>query len=189
MSRIFLDDLRAAATALFADNTAGDISPADLRGVMLDTIDSTIEDEGGIYSVTPTLAIPTAVAYAELLNIYTTDVGGDGTFLIPDFTLGTVTTSATAGFSYEVSAQLSFEGANNTQYDFTIMHDGVAVGVGESVTGRGSGRPVGVNITSLSLSTPASAVVTLAVQSPDGVSTIDILKASLFTIIKPTNNP
>ena len=49
MSRIFLDDLRADIAALFADNTIGAISPANLRGIMLDTIDSTIEDEGGIY--------------------------------------------------------------------------------------------------------------------------------------------
>ena len=184
-----MDDIRTDLSALLV--TGGNTPAPALNALLIDTIDSSIEDEGGIYSTTPVNGIATALTYTELNTIYTTDLGGGGSFIIPNFAAGNVATSSVAGFTYQVIAQLSAEIAKNDRFDFTILQNGVPVGVGESVTGNGVGtnRPVGVNVTSLILSSPADAVYSVAVKSPDGVSVLNVLKCSLFTVIKPTNNP
>ena len=191
MTRRFLDDVRADIDAVIVPNGAGAITAALMNPIMHDMIDSTIDDEGGIFGVTPVTGIPVTAAFSELLTLFTTELGGDGTFIIPAAALGQVTSSAVAGFTYNALVQLSVECANNSQFDFTVMQDGIAIGVGESVTGRGTGngRPVAVNIETLILSAPADAVYTVGVKSPDGNSNINVIKASLFIVVKPTNNP
>lgn len=187
--RKFLDTVRADLTAQLV--TAGETTAPQLNDLLIDLIDSSIEDEGGIFSLTPTNGLAVDLAYTEITSAFTANIGGDGVFIQPDFTIGAVQTSPTAGFSYQILVQLSVEIAKNDRFDFTVMQDGVPIGVGASVTGNGVGtnRPVGVSVTSLVLSSPANAVYTVAVKSPDGASTMNVLKASLFTVIKPTNNP
>lgn len=187
--RKFLDNVRAAIVAQLV--TAGETTAPQLNDILIDLIDSSIEDEGGITSTTPVNGVDVDLTYTEITSVFTANVGGDGAFIKPDFTVGAVQTSPTAGFSYHVLVQLSVEIAKNDRFDFTVVQDGVAIGVGTSVTGNGVGndRPVGVNMNVLVLSAPANAVYTVAVKSPDGASTMNVLKASLFTVIKPTNNP
>ena len=45
MARRFLDDVRADIQSLLPDNITGEISPADMRTLLTDITDSTIQDE------------------------------------------------------------------------------------------------------------------------------------------------
>ena len=70
MTRRFLDDIHSDVTTLFADNVTGNISPADLRSVFNDTLDSTIQDEADIFSTGPTAGIVLTGTFASLTTIY-----------------------------------------------------------------------------------------------------------------------
>jgi hypothetical protein len=157
----------------------------------LDTIDSCIQDEAAIVSSTPSTGIATTTTWQPLTTgIYDGTVGGDASFLIMDAVNGTVTTSATAGFTYSFAGKLSLTGIDqNTPIEFAILADGVAVGFIASVTGGHNSRPLSVDVGFITLSTPASTVYTIGVQTPDGVQTIAISDIALGVTINPTNNP
>lgn len=189
MARRFLDDIKADIDTIFVAE-GGMRVETEHKPILLDIIDSLKQDEGGIYGLTTVPSVAVTATYSALTSIYEAQAGGDD-FIIPDFAAGTVAAGTTAGFTYTVFASLSFEGSNNDQFDFTVLADGAPLGVGESVTGRGTGngRPVPVNIRTGILSTPADTVFALAIKSPDGNSNINVLSGSLYIVIEPTNNP
>lgn len=189
MSRIFLDDLRAATTALFADNTTGDISPADLRGVMLDTIDSTVQDECNLAATAPTLALATTASFVPL-SVYGEDNGGDGVFLTPDFVSGTITTAAEAGFTYTINCNATIESLQNSvPCEFVVLENGIPDGLAFALTGDGKDDPVSIAIRHLINAAPASAVYSIGIRTPDGASTLDVMAIEVIAVIHPTNNP
>lgn len=190
MTRRFLDNVRADIATLLADNTTGDITAPIMQGVLLDMIDSTIQDESAIASNTPSLAVATAIAWQPLTTgIYDVSTGGDATFLILDVINGTVTTSATAGFSYSFEGKVSFTDINsNTPIEFSILKNGVQVGFIAALTGGGGTRPRSTAFSHINLSAGANDVYTIGIQTPNGVSSIDIVSVGLSATILPTNN-
>jgi len=191
MTRRFLDDVRADINSMIVTNTTGDITAAILAPLMIDTIDSTIQDECAISSNTPSLGVASTPVWQSLsTGIYDNVIGGDGNFLNPDVLTGTVTSSAIAGWTYELEGKISIEGINqNTSIEFSILADGVPVGFIASVTGGHGERPLSTSVSHIALSTPASTVYTLGYQTPNGNETIDIGSVGLSMTIQATNNP
>ena len=88
--RKFLDTVRSDLTALLV--TAGLTPAQSLNALLIDLIDSSIDDEALISSNVASLAVPTATTWAALTaNIYDVEQGGDGSFLTTDFAAGTIT--------------------------------------------------------------------------------------------------
>jgi hypothetical protein len=189
MTRRFLDNIRTELDALLV--TGGATTALELKPLLIDMIDSTVQDESAIASNTPSLAIPTAVAFTPLTaGIYDLSVGGDATFLKLDVAGGTVTTASTAGFTYEFEGKISFTDIGSNQaIDFSILADGVQVGFIAAMTGGGGSRARTAAFSHIQLSAGANAVYTIGVSTPAGVSTIDILSVGLTAMITPTNNP
>lgn len=188
MTRRFLDDIRANITALLV--TAGETTAPDLAALMIDQVDSVVDDEAAIASTTPSLAVPTAIAWQPLTTgIYDISVGGDGDFLKVDATAGNITGSSVAGFTYELDGKISFQDlGSNVAINFSILVDGVQAGFIAALTGGGGTRPRTAAFTHIVLSAPADALFQIGIQTPDGVQAIDIGSVGLQATIKPTNN-
>ena len=191
MSRIFLDDLRNSINTEIIFNDAGEITADVLRPLLIDTIDSTIQDECVLASNVPSLGIVTGAAWVALTTgIYDITVGGDAEFLLPDEAAGHISTSAVAGFTYVVRGSISFtDMQNNRHINFAILADGVPVGFIAHDTGRGNGKPESASFEHVSLSAPANTVYQIGVQTDDGANTVDVLTIGLSVVIQPTNNP
>ena len=189
MSRRFLDDIRNDLTGLLV--TAGQTTAPELNALLIDMIDSTIQDEAAISSNTLSSGIATTTSFVSLTSdIYDSTIGEDAVFLKTSFTNGTITTTSTPGFTYEIAAKASIDGIDqNTSIEFTIMADGVAVGFVGATTGGHGSRPLSVDVTYIDVSVPADTVYTLGVRTADGAETINILSIVLGATIKPTNNP
>lgn len=188
MTRRFLDDIRGDLTAQLV--TGGDTTAPALNALLLDMIDSVIQDESIIASNTTSLAVPTAIAWQPLTTgIYDIEVGGDGNFLKPDVINGFIETISVLGFTYEVEAKINFADlGSNTEIDFSILNNGVPVGFVASLTGGGGSRPRSASFSHIDLSTVANSQFTIGVQTIGGVNTIDIISVGLTLTIQPTNN-
>lgn len=188
MTRRFLDDVRDDLNTLLV--TGGETKADEIRPLLIDMIDSTIQDECAIASVVQTDNIATSPAWLKLnTTIFGIDIGGDGVFLKPDFSAGEITTSTTAGFSYDVGAAISFEGQANTRFDFQLLKDGVPVGAIDIQTGQGNNDPITALPRAYIPSADSDAVFSVGVRSPDGANTVDVISAILYINILPTNNP
>ena len=188
MARRFLDDIRSDIASQFADNSNGNISPADLRSVTVDMLDSSVQDECDIFSTAPTVGLVLNGTFSDLTTIYDGQEGGDGLFLIPSFASGMVAGTSTPGFTYVVIADITVEASNNEEIDFSIGINGVATGFIGSVVGDGM-RDQSVRVENLDRTAPASAVYTLMARAADGAATPTIQDVILRVIIVPTNNP
>jgi hypothetical protein len=191
MARRFLDSIRADIASQLADNVTGNITAPVMQNLLLDMIDSTIQDEAAIASNAISLAVPTAIDWTSLaVGVYDITVGGDATFLKLDAVNGTVTTSATAGFTYEFEGKISFSDiGSNTPIDFSILADGVQVGFIAAMTGGGGTRARTSAFSHISLSATPNAVYTIGVRTPNSINALDILSVGITAIITPTNNP
>lgn len=187
MTRRFLDDVRGDVTALLV--TGGNTTAPQLSGLLIDTIDSSIQDECSIASTAPTANLATTAAFVPL-SVYGEEHGGDGSFLTPSFTNGVVTTSPTAGFTYSISCIVTIEDLQNgIPCEFVVMQNGVPEGLAFALTGDGSNDPVTITIRHLINAAPANAVYSIGIRTPNGANSLDVVAIEMIAIIHPTNNP
>jgi hypothetical protein len=189
MTRRFLDDVRADINAQIITNAAGLITAAILAPLMIDTIDSSVEDEAGLGSniLVPALAVNDTTWTVVPMD---TARGGDAQFLIVDLIGNQITTSPVAGYTYNNTGLASIIGSNNAVYELAILADGLPVGYIGVVTTRGPSKPVTVQAYELELSTPASTSFQIGIRIVSAVSgTVDIVSSANIVTIKPTNNP
>jgi hypothetical protein len=191
MSRRFLDDVRAEIHAIIKTNGNAEITGPLLNGLMIDMIDSTIQDESVIASNIPSGPIPTTTTFTPLTTgIYDESSGGDGVFLKPDFINGEIISGATAGFSYTVRGLVSINDTQiNRLVNFVILKNGVPAGFISQNVGRGNSKPISLSVEHYSLSTPSDTVYQIGVETPDGANTVDILSIGMSLTIQATNNP
>ena len=189
MTRRFLDDIRNDVTTILVTN--GETTAAEMRGMMLDMLDSTIQDEAVIASNVPSLAVPTAITFIPLTTgIYDAEVGGDADFITVDIINGTIKSSTTAGFTYELEGKVSFQDLGvNTPINFAILRNGIQQGFIAEMTGGGNNRPRTASFSHVVLSAESDAIFTIGVQTPNGVQNIDINSIAMSCTIQPTNNP
>jgi hypothetical protein len=186
--RRFTDDIAVDINALLI--SAGATTALELSPLLIDTLDSTVVDECIILSTAAALAQPTAIAWTPVAGaVYNDSVGGDGSFLLPDTALGTITTTATLGFTYKAVGFITFTDlAVSKVIEFSVMKNGGPVGFVSSLTGGGNGRPRTATFAALDLSNSPSDVYTFGIQTPAGIEAIDILSIALELVIQPTRN-
>jgi len=189
MSRRFLDDVRADINAAIIPNGAGLITADVLRPILIDSIDSSIDDEAIIGSSLDVIGL--AINDTTWTVIPCDDsVGGDAQFLNVDLANNQIVTSPTAGYTYASSALVNLVGANNKRFEIAVLEDGTPSGAIGEITARGNNKPVNVTAFGLELSTPSSTSYTIGIRSiDDPADTLDIHDRALSVTIKPTNNP
>ena len=188
MSRKFLDTVRSDISAQLQTNA--NTTGLELNAVLQDLIDSSVQDESAIAGTTPVLSFVTSTAWTEIDEGYTVDVGGDAEFLFPNFASGQIQTSNTAGFTYNIRAQISIADlGNNVPVEFTLLANGVPTGFIATTAGRGNNRPLTVSFSGIKLSGVANEVWSVGVATPNAADTIDIFSISMSVTILPTNNP
>jgi hypothetical protein len=187
MTRRFLDDVRADIHAIIKTNGNAEITGPLLNGLMIDMIDSTINDECALIQTTDE-AYVTSITFEPIDN-YDSSVGGDGDFLTPDILLGTIKSSPTSGWTYDVEGQISFIAQNNADYEFTMLRNGAPSGFLASITGTGNNDLQTLSVNTTILSNVADNFVSLGFRSITGGNSITITNVVLKAVIKPTNNP
>jgi hypothetical protein len=189
MSRRFLDDVRADINAQIIANGAGLVTANILRPLMIDTIDSTIDDEAVIGSNTlvPALAVNDVTWTPLPADI---EVGGDAQFLTVDLINDQIISAPTAGYTYNATGLASLSGATNRVFEMAILQSGVPVGYIGNISTGGNARPVSAQAFRLSLSTPISSNFQLGIRSVTNANdVIDVVSSALTLTVKPTNNP
>ncbi len=140
-------ELLAQADATLPDNTTQEISPADVRQMFRDFLDTIAPAYGVIacssttetLSATPQVLAPFTSALAAVAGYYTTNLtNGSVTRLVQ--------TAGLAGATDFVVASGSVAGANNANVLVELYKNGVATGYKASVTCSGAGDEQGFNI-------------------------------------------
>ena len=189
MARKFLDDVRAEINTLINDNASGEISPLDVRTCLIDIVDSGVQDESYIFGDVPDQPFALTGAYQSIGTLYTTGVPAVPGFVTPNSGAGTITLSATAGFTYSIKTQITLSTSNNEEVDFRIGINGVPVGYVGSIIGSAGGRELSVSVEYILLAAGVSDVITLMARAADGSGTMSVDSIFLFAAILPTNNP
>ena len=189
MPRKFLDNIRTEISTLFADNTTGDISAADLQQVTLDMVDSLAQDEGFIYGDVTTAPIALTATPIPISTGYTTSVGGVPGFVILNQAGGSIQLGPTAGFSYELKAQITIATTVNEEVHFQLGVNGSPVGYIGSISGAAGGNEVSVAVEFIRLTSLSNEVWQIYASAPDGAATMTINSIFLFAAVLPTNNP
>jgi hypothetical protein len=187
MARRFLDDIRADLLTLLPDNVVGEISPADVRGILRDIIDSTVQDEAAMTSP-PSVPLNLTPVPTEYPAIFDASIGGLPGFLTPNPTTGRFELSPTPGFSYQVEFFIQAEGQQNAEVNINIMQNGVPVGESYEIVCRGPGRGVSTSARWIELSGLANMTYGIGISSPTSAS-ISVTNAFGLAVIVPTNSP
>jgi hypothetical protein len=189
MTRRFLDDVRADINAQIITNAAGLITADVLRPLLIDSIDSSVDDEAGIGSITPVIGLAVndttwTVIPADELR------GGDAQFLNVDLPGNQIISAPSAGWTYNITGLVSIIGSNNDVFELGVLFDGAQNGYIGIATTRGPNKPVTVQCYELELSTPVSTSFQIGMRCV-GVAnnTVDIGSSASIVTIKPTNNP
>ena len=186
MARRFLDDVRAEINAQIIANAAGLITAPILNPLLIDSIDSSTDDEAVLFLSTPATGVAVGLAWTPIN--FDSSIGGDLNFLVVDLAADNITTTVTAGFTYKVEGFITGTAGNNDVVELAIGIAGVPVGFIGAFTGRGAGRPQSTTCGFFTNSAASLSSFQLIAQSPGG-ATVDVTGLALTVTIKPTNNP
>ena len=186
MTRKFLDQIKTDMETILPDNLTNEVSPADIRTVITDVMDSTKQDEGVISGGAVGVA-PLDGVFQSLAS-FDTEEGDDAIFLKLNAAAGQIQTASTAGYTYQISAKIAFDAGNNN-LEFTIGMNGTPIGFITRDEGAGNNDQVTIQVGYFSRSTPADAVFTLMVRAVDGSANLNVVETALAAVIWPTNNP
>jgi len=192
VSRKFLDDIRAEITSQMPDNSVGLVTPAIVRGIMRDIVDSTVEDVAFIYRTGgPATGYARTATAALLPNLFDADYlasNMDGT--TTQITAGTITLGTVAGRQYKGTFNITFEGANGTEVQAGLFIGGVLSPLwGAAASVPAASRQVTITMPWYINKSVASQVIGPALWLPNGAGTIDVTAVQFSCSIMPTNNP
>jgi hypothetical protein len=138
MTRKTIIALRTEADALLPDNTTGEISPADVRGVIKDIIDTFSPGYGILATETLTMAAlgltPRAIPYTETLALTPEYTAVLGTGAVTRLAQGLPTTVNRISFSADVAAPTGDE------IVVSLFRDGIDIPGGTTCSGQGIGN-------------------------------------------------
>jgi len=191
MTRKFLDTLKTEMSGVgrIEDNTTGLVSPADVRAVLTDIIDSTVQDEASLKSTAAFTGYSMPATYAVIggSGVYDAETGDDGDFLNNDLTAGTITGTSVAGYSYVVDASITLSNvANGRPIILAITSDDVVTDE-TSVVGAGA-DPISRSWRRFIQTASADETFAIAAYDDSGASTCDINSINLTVSIVPTRN-
>lgn len=188
MTRKFLDAVRAEINTLVADNTSGDISPADVRTCLLDITDSTVNSTAWYASSTPSLAVPLTTTG----TIPPAPVPQSGQ---EDPTLITVSTgtrqftvqAAAVGFSVEIFCLVTMSSANNNKVSLDLYVNGAIQIFGAEVVNTGPTDPSTISFAAY-INAAVAGTLDMRLRTLTGAFNVDVLNSAMSASILPSNN-
>jgi hypothetical protein len=145
MPRLTFAALQAEVAALLADNTTGDITPADVRQVFNDMMDTFQPASSGLTGEPPAaLSMTTTDAKVAVFDTALSNVGQAGV-ITPNIANDSIATSLVG--IHRLDFTTSVEGPNNDDLIFTIYRNGTPTVVATEAALRGNGNRVEVTMT------------------------------------------
>ena len=192
MTRKYTDELKSELTTTLPDNSTGLITPALLRGVIEDVIDSLRPAWAGIradHSAAP-VSFATSATWTKINAAGLWTVGGqsDNSEFSYDLVNGELVTKF-ANYNHLCQAAINFAGTTNVEYQFSLAMNGVPLGTLVSVDGDGAGRILQAADMAIIISTAVNDRISLMVRSPGGASSIQISQADVFGQMQTTRYP
>ena len=191
MARQFLDTLRTQINNLLPDNSSGLITPAIVRTLMTDTVDSLVSDDATINRESATPAVlATQITPTQITGIADTagvDTNMDGTSA--NAANGSFLSGAVAGRSYRLVMYATVELAINAQINLGVRVNGLLSGFTVQANGLGATKPISLVLFAAFGSQPAGATVECMAWTPDGVDNVTFNEFLAQYVIQPTNNP
>lgn len=186
MTRKTLAALKVEIAALLPDNTAGEISPADLRTVLDNAIDSLNTVVAMSYG-SPNVTFATTATVQKLpANFFTAVINDDITVLEGRAgAAGDLIARSNVG-QLQVAFDVSLSGGNNVQYDFRVLRNGVALPPIFRESTQGAGNPVTIAGSWLIDNPAVDDVFTIGISTPDGNSSPTIAGCAIKGAMFPT---
>ena len=191
MSRKFLDDIRDEINTQMPDNNVGLVTPAIVRGIMQDIVDSTVEDVAFIYRTGGILTYARTTTPALLPNLF------DANYLATNMdgvttqqAAGTITLGNVAGRQYKGTFNITFEGANQAEVNAGLFVGGVLTPLwGAAASVVAANRQTTITMPWYINKSVASQVIGPALWLPNGAGDISVTAVQFSCSIMPTNNP
>lgn len=139
MARKNFTTLQTEINTALADNNVGAITPAVLRGLEQDIID-TFQPAGGGLTGLPSAALSLTTA-DQKLAVFDTALPnlGQAGVITPNVANDDIASSLIG--AHRMSFSSSVEGPNNATVIFTFYRDGVTTTIASEITTRGAGNP------------------------------------------------
>jgi hypothetical protein len=184
MTRKTFAELTTEVGALLPDNTTGEITPADMRTMLQDILDSIIPAYGAmVISSQYTLA---AVGQTHKALPFQTVIAETTPEFVCNAAGGTVQRAQSIA-STQILFQADFSGPSNREVICTILADGVATPfVGRVQTG-GSAVPVSLNLVALQYKA-SPCVYSIGVTTDSGVNDVVFSNATLICSAVPVRS-
>ena len=148
MTRKTMVELTSEIATLFADNTSGEINPADLRQFCQNFVDTMTPAYGALQIPGP---LGATVGTADQLMVWTSQYIAQGPEFTTDAATGKIVRTdgvATTRFSINVDVEL----VSNRELTATLYKNGVATVWRAKISGSGTGRPAVLSLEAIDYS-------------------------------------
>ena len=162
MARKSIDELKAQATTDFPDNTAQLITPAKLRNLVLDFL-NTVSPFYGVLQIGPTPVVKQANIAESIITPWDSVLQSDASQVVCSAATGTVTRTE-RGVS-RITFQATAAAPNNAVVTFGINRNGAPTGFVVTVIGLAGADPQGVNLVAIVESTVGGDVFTATIKA------------------------
>jgi hypothetical protein len=157
-----IDELLAEAAANLPDNNTGLISPADVRNLIVDFLDTVAPFYGAILMNAQTIALSST---PTPLLPFSTIVEANAPAFVVSLAQGSVTrqvaSAGVAGATTLLTISGAVSGPNNANVTVALYANGVVTPFRSSVTCSGTGDNVGFSLTGINYSSPGDAEYTV----------------------------
>jgi hypothetical protein len=145
MARKTIEDLLSQANSTLADNVAEEISPADVRNMITDFLDTVTPAFGGMQQPSTTLNL-TATAVPVPMGSVMANGSPEWTANLTNGSLARVVPASAGAMSNQFWISGSVSGTNNADVTVMLYKNGAATAWQTVVTARGAGIQVTFNI-------------------------------------------
>lgn len=186
MTRKTLSQCAVDAAALFPDNSTGLISPADLRSVVQDLLDSLNPAAAMAYGAPNTATAMTATP-ARLPAAYFSDFFSDDPAVIEGRAgaNGDIICHSAVG-QLQINLDTTFHAANGVDVNFYIARNGVVLPPIARGTGTGAGDFQTIAMGWLVIDLAANDTFTIFAATPGGAASVTIGGCAIKGILLPT---
>jgi hypothetical protein len=153
-------DLLAEVNAKINDNNVGDITPAELRQLFVDLLDTVSPAYGAIECSGDSIS---TTATPQVVAPFTASINATAGYYTVNLTNGSVTrliaSASIAGATDFIIVDGAVEGGNNELVTLALYKNGAPTPYEVGVTCQGAGRPVGFNLAGITYTDGATDAV------------------------------
>lgn len=184
MTRHYVEDLFLLVDAALPDNITQEISPADVRSVFKDIIDSTVPAGAMIAGTNPGVAVALTTTPQALPNIYTAQFTGSTALLEGRMANGDLLAKTSIGRLMLIFG-LTMIAPSGSDIVFAVARNGVLLPPAPVFTGRGAGNPVSAQYSWLASEVAANDVFNLWAYGLTASANVTLRAAAVQGVMLP----